>query len=110
MLSPAYYSALLPYRESPSIPVPPSGLTSIEQELHLQKLIAPAQLSYQRSESLKALSIRATSYRITQKGLDALEEYERMRREKRNMLFLQIALAILAALLPYLFSLFFSPS
>lgn len=82
MLTDYQYEALLRYRDA-VIPVPPEGLPPVDMELLEMRLIEPAEFG---SSDYGIVKIHATplSYQITEKGKQALEEYEKPRKPNGN--------------------------
>lgn len=80
MLTDYQYEALLRYRDA-VIPVPPEGLPPVDMELLEMRLIEPAEFG---SSDYGIVKIHATplSYQITEKGKQALEEYEKAQKAK----------------------------
>lgn len=82
MITDMQYESLLRYREGP-IAVPPAGLPPVEVELLEMRLIEPAAYKSGTQGFVRSVAT-PTSYQITEKGLAALEEYEKAQREKKR--------------------------
>ena len=99
MITDFQYTALLRYRND-VIPVPPDGLSPVDAELLEMRLIEPGDYGFSDYGLVKVLA-EPLSYQITEKGKQALEEYEmaqnKKRKEKRGQYLRELSIALIGA-------------